>query len=215
MIDSKKYLDIGFQFHGHKCPAMPLGLKAGSIAMNKLDVERSQAGELYTILDLGDFHCATCFADGVQVITGCTYGKGNISRSHKGKFSLTLIDQKNRKGVKVTPSGKWLKQAFQSEFMELRKKGIPPQEISSEIADPLIEKVLNISDDNFSVEIIPDINIKVPPHIWEKDLCEECGELTVAEYGHYLDGKFLCKDCAEMSEGIFGKRRGPIIIKNT
>jgi len=212
MINPREYLEMGFKFHGHKCPAMPLGLKAASIAMNTLNVERSQAGELYTILDLGDFHCATCFADGVQIITGCTYGKGNISRSHKGKFSLTLIDRKNGRGVKVIPSGEWLKQAFQSDFMEQRKKGIPPQNISTEITNPLIEKVLNSSNDQFKVELLPKINIEIPPHIWDKDLCEECGELTVAEYGHYINGKFLCKDCARMTDNILGGPRGPKIV---
>jgi len=212
MINPREYLEMGFKFHGHKCPAMPLGLKAASIAMNTLNVERSQAGELYTILDLGDFHCATCFADGVQIITGCTYGKGNISRSHKGKFSLTLIDRKNGRGVKVIPSGEWLKQAFQSDFMEQRKKGIPPQNISFEITDPLIEKVLNSSNDQFKVELLPEINIEIPPHIWDKDLCEKCGELTVAEYGHYINGKFLCKDCVGMTENILGRVRGPKIV---
>ena len=212
MIKVIDYLEMGFKFHGHKCPAMPLGLKAASIAMNTLNVERSQAGELYTILDLGDFHCATCFADGVQIITGCTYGKGNISRSHKGKFSLTLIDRKNGKGVKIIPSGKWLKQAFQSEFMELRKKGIPPQQISPEIADPLIEKVLNAPEDLFKVELFPKINIEIPPHIWDKDICEKCGELTVAEYAHYINGQFLCKDCARMTKGILGISRKPTIV---
>lgn len=215
MVDPKEYLEIGFKFHGHKCPAMPLGLKAASVAMNNLRVKRSQAGELFTILDLGEYHCATCFADGVQVLTGCTYGKGNITRSHKGKFSLTLVDRKNGKAIKVTPIGSWLKMAFQSKFMEERKKGIPPQNISSEIADPLIEKVLSMPPEKqFIVQQLDNYNVNVPPHLWDKQLCEECGELTVAEYAHYIDGKYLCPDCAKISIDVFGNRRGPQIVRN-
>ena len=38
----KDYLEVGLRFHGHKCPAMPLGLRAGLAAMKALGVERSQ-----------------------------------------------------------------------------------------------------------------------------------------------------------------------------
>ena len=41
MINAKDYFNVGLQFHGHKCPAMPLGLRAGAAAMNALGVERS------------------------------------------------------------------------------------------------------------------------------------------------------------------------------
>ena len=46
--------------------------------MNQLGVARAQNKELLAIVELGDDHCAHCFADGVQMITGCTFGKGNI-----------------------------------------------------------------------------------------------------------------------------------------
>ena len=34
MINPKEYLTAGQQLHGHKCPAMPLGLRAGAAAMD-------------------------------------------------------------------------------------------------------------------------------------------------------------------------------------
>jgi hypothetical protein len=30
------------------------------------------------LVEIDRNHCSTCFADGVQVATGCTFGKGNI-----------------------------------------------------------------------------------------------------------------------------------------
>ncbi len=41
MIDPREFLEAGLTLHGHKCPAMPQGLRAGAIAMNHLGVERS------------------------------------------------------------------------------------------------------------------------------------------------------------------------------
>ncbi len=73
MIDAREFLKAGQLLHGHKCPAMPLGLRAGAAAMNALAVARAKDKDLVAILELGDDHCAYCFADGVQMITGCTF----------------------------------------------------------------------------------------------------------------------------------------------
>ncbi len=44
MVNPKDFLDAGLQLHGHKCPAMPMGLRAGAAAMNALNVERAKDG---------------------------------------------------------------------------------------------------------------------------------------------------------------------------
>ena len=94
MVNAKERLKIGQKFHGRKCPEMPNGLRVAEAAMNKLGVERTGDSFLHAIVELGENHCATCFADGVQVITGCIFGKGKIERIHKRKWGLTLIDKR-------------------------------------------------------------------------------------------------------------------------
>ena len=103
MTDAKKYLEAGLTFHGHKCPAMPMGLRVGAAAMNALGVERARDGQLVALVEIGDAHCATCFADGVQMITGCTFGKGNIKKLNYGKWGVTLVDKKSGRAVRVAP----------------------------------------------------------------------------------------------------------------
>ncbi len=93
MINPKEYLEAGFKLHGHKCPAMPLGLRVGAAAMNALGVEHATDGQLLALVELGDAHCSHCFADGIQVVTGCTFGKDNIKQLGYGKFGLTLFDK--------------------------------------------------------------------------------------------------------------------------
>ena len=104
MINPRDFLDAGLQFHGHKCPAMPMGLRAGAAAMNALGVERAKDGELMALVELGDHHCATCFADGIQMVTGRTFGKGNIKKLHYGKWGLILVDQRSMRSVGVVPT---------------------------------------------------------------------------------------------------------------
>jgi formylmethanofuran dehydrogenase subunit E len=40
-------------FHGHKCPAMPLGYRAAQAAMRALGVERAEDKELHVIAETG------------------------------------------------------------------------------------------------------------------------------------------------------------------
>ena len=77
MIEAKDFYDHGLALHGHKCPAMPMVLRVGAAALNALGVERAADGQRPALVELGEDHCATCFADGVQMVTGCTFGKSH------------------------------------------------------------------------------------------------------------------------------------------
>ena len=96
----KELLEAGIKFHGHKCPAMPLGLRAGLTAMKKLGVVHASNKELYCFLETGPSHAMMCFGDGVQVATGCTYGKGNIEKLNYSKTAIILIDVKTKRAIR-------------------------------------------------------------------------------------------------------------------
>ena len=53
MLDPKNFMEVGLAFHGHKCPAMPLGLRAAVAAMNALDAGRAKDKELHNISETG------------------------------------------------------------------------------------------------------------------------------------------------------------------
>ncbi len=198
MINAKDWLEFGQKFHGHKCPAMPNGLRVAAAAMNALGVERTGDSALHAFLDLGEKHCATCFADGVQVITGCTFGKGNISKTHKGKWALTLIDKKTNRAVRVTPKAQALLSNKKTEFFtKYRMVGVPPTQVPDEVVQPLVEKVMNAPE-----EMMMDIS-EVFTYEWPKEkhsfdgfVCEECGEMVVEKYGRVKGDKKVCIDCA-------------------
>ena len=212
ITNPKDYLELGFKFHGHKCPAMPLGLKIGSIAMNILGVNRSQASELFGITENGNFHYTTCFNDGLQVITGCTFGKDNLIKSNKGKFGFTLVDRKTGRAVRITPKGEILKKSLDSKFMEIRKSGVPPQDIPAKIVDPLIENIMKMLDTQLAnISQIFTLDIKVPSHLYEKHICENCGELVVASYINYRNGKILCGDCSGLKANLLGEYQPTIV----
>ncbi len=198
MTNPKEWLEFGQKFHGHKCPAMPNGLRVAAAAMNALGVERTGDKALHAFVDLGENHCATCFGDGIQVMTGCTLGKGNISKTHKGKWALTLIDKKNNRAVRVTPKAEAMLANKKTEFFkEYREKGVPPTQVPDKVVEPLVQNVMNAPD-----EQIMDIS-EVFEYQWNNQsdsfnsfVCEECGEMTVMEYGRVKGDKKVCMDCA-------------------
>jgi len=204
MVDPKKWLEFGQKFHGHKCPAMPMGLRVAAAAMNKLGVDRAPDGQLMALVDLGEDHCATCFADGVQVITGCTFGKGTIKKTHKGKWTLTLIDKKNQKAVRVNPKGTVMAKNKESVFIkDFRAKGIPASQVPESVAEPLVQAVMTPPDEEILdiSEVFP-YQYKDNPHTFNGFICESCGEMVVEKYGRVHGEMKLCQDCyAKIAEG--------------
>ena len=190
---------VGLALHGHKCPAMPLGLRAGLAAMEVLGVQHAPDGQLIALVETDRNHCSTCFADGVQVSTGCTFGKGNIRSLGYGKFALTLIDNKTGRSVRVVVTPEAMRRSQESEFIKHRKQGEPASQIDSALVEPLIEQVLaEKTEVLFTVE--PVIEMKLPPmapHAFDTILCAECGEVTVERYARVNHGKIVCIPCSE------------------
>jgi len=198
MINPKEWLEFGQKFHGHKCPAMPNGLRVGAAAMNKLGVERTGDGNLHAIIETGENHCATCFGDGVQVITGCTFGKGNIEKNPMGKWGLTLIDKKTNRAVRVVPKAESMMHSKYSSFIQdYRKKGVPPTKVPAEVVEPLVKQVMDTPDDELlNISDVFDYEWTEPKHSYDTFICEECGEFTIMEYGRLKYGKKVCMACA-------------------
>ena len=44
--------------HGHRCPAMPMGLRAGLAALEALGVQRAADGQLTALVEIDRDHCA-------------------------------------------------------------------------------------------------------------------------------------------------------------
>jgi formylmethanofuran dehydrogenase subunit E len=199
MTNAKTYYEDGLKLHGHKCPAMPLGLRAGAAAMNKLGLEHASDGQVLALVEIGEAHCATCFADGVQTITGCTFGKGNIKRLDYGKWGVTLVDKKGQKAVRVVPRAETMQATKATEFFHsYRMKGIPASRVPAEVVEPLVEKVLSAPEENLlQVSDVFAYPYQEPPHSFNSFVCDECGEMVVEEYGRIKGDKKVCIPCQQ------------------
>jgi formylmethanofuran dehydrogenase subunit E len=199
MIDPSEYLTAGQLLHGHKCPAMPLGLRAGAAAMNALGVDRAQNKELLAILELGDDHCSHCFGDGVQMVTGCTFGKGNIRKAGHGKFGLTLIDRKTGRSVRVVPRAEAQLAARQTPFFhDYRMKGVPASQVPPGVVEPLIQGVMQAPQDKIlALGEIRTVAVVPKEETFDAFACQRCGEMVIEAYGRIVGEQRVCIPCQE------------------
>jgi formylmethanofuran dehydrogenase subunit E len=203
MKEFKEYLDVALEFHGHRCPAMPMGLRAGLAAMKTLGVERSQDKELFVEAETGKGHAAGCFLDGIMTVTGCTYGKANIQKLYYNKMAFTLTDAKTGRSVRVSLKPEFFEKALNSPFVQERKKGVPPQDIPAAITDPLVQRVLGLSESEFlDVSDIFQKDLKKGSPNFNVKRCAKCGEAVFTDkLIAATDGRLMCIPCAEKEKG--------------
>ena len=202
MKEFKKYYDTAMKFHGHKCPAMPMGLRAGLAAMKALGVERSKDKELIVESETGKGHAAGCFLDGIMTATGCTYGKANIRKLYYNKMAFTLIDAGTGSSVRVSLKPDFFEAALNSPFVQERKKGVLPQDIAKEITDPIVERVLSIPEEDFlDIGETKQLDVKAKKGLFEAGRCERCGEMTfINKLRITEDGRQVCIPCSGYDE---------------
>jgi len=196
-VVDRSLLEMGIAFHGHKCPAMPLGIRVGLAAMKALDVERASNKELYCVCETGDAHATMCFVDGVQVATGCTFGKANIEKLGYQKNAITLIEVKTKRAVRVALKPEFQKKGLASEFVRLRSQGVEPKDIAPEVVDPLIERIWTLADEEMLVMgEVHQVEWHPKKGTFEWAECAKCGEVTFAHGLRVLSGKHLCIPCS-------------------
>lgn len=201
MVSLDELYQAGLVLHGHKCPAMPMGLRAGLAALEALGVNRATDGQLTALVEIDRDHCATCYADGVQIATGCTFGKGNIQKLGYGKFALTLIDNKTGHSVRVVTRPETIRRSQESSFIQKRKQGVPASQIEAALVEPLIEHILGVPAE--TLFLIEEVQQGQPPaahpHDFNTVICAECGEVVVERYARVKQGKIVCIPCAQNS----------------
>ena len=84
-------------FHGHLCPGLSIGYRAAKAGLEWLAENRSADEELVAIVEND-----ACGCDAVQVLTGCTFGKGNFIFKDHGKQVFTFFGRKSGKAVRVS-----------------------------------------------------------------------------------------------------------------
>jgi formylmethanofuran dehydrogenase subunit E len=183
-------------FHGHVCPGLALGFQAAQILMKRLGVRKAPDEELLAIAETD-----ACGADAIQVMTGCTFGKGNFIFKNYGKHAFSLLDRKKGRAIRASlrPGALNMDPGQISLSEKIRKEEASPEEIARfrQIQEEWTRTILQADPESlFKVEeIFPDIPPKAM--IMESGTCDFCGEPVKIDLLRKINGKRMCIPCAK------------------
>ena len=157
-------------FHGHECGGLTIGYKASLYAAQRVGLEFSDDEQVVCISEND-----ACGVDAIQVMLGCSIGKGNLLFHMRGKQAFSFYNRKNGKSIRLVlkprPAGMGKEESF------AYYQGCKPEEM-------------------FEVK---DTTISLPEKakLFDSYVCDCCGETTGANWIRLADGKKLCLDCYE------------------
>ena len=181
-------------FHGHICPGLAIGYRAARAGLDWFEEHRSVDEELVAIVETD-----SCSTDAIQVLTGCTFGKGNLVFKDHGKHVFTLLGRQSGDGVRVSmkPGGITLDKRHNELFQKIKAESAS-EEDQKEFLELHRQKSLDILkkplEDLFSIESAQE-TLPAKAKIEPSEPCEECGEPTMRSKLVNNEGRSVCKDC--------------------
>ncbi len=193
--------DWAYEFHGHKCPFMPIGYRMGALALQRLGVPRCQDHEMRVFSEMGIGHPQTCMMDGLQAATGATFGKGMLEKLYYGKVAA-IFWYAEKGAVRIALTNSFADKMAAYEFFKYRKQGVEPSKIPAAVSDEVIALVLNATDEElFKVTPLQDLQYTPVKGSFNKAKCEMCGEYVFERYLRRKDGKVVCIPCSGREPG--------------
>lgn len=184
------------KFHGHSCPGLALGYKVAITALEELEVNGKAYDEELVCIVEND----SCAVDAIQVITGCTFGKGNLIFRDYGKQVYTFLNRKNNKVVRISVEFEFKESDEEKMLWQRFMQGDRSQEVVEFIEKrkaQKIKQILEAKKDEILKISYPRI---IPPkeaRIFKSLRCENCGEKVAEVKARLLKGKILCIPCFE------------------
>lgn len=184
------------KFHGHSCPGLALGYKVAITAIEELGLNGKAHDEELVCIVEND----SCAVDAIQVITGCTFGKGNLIFRDYGKQVYTFFNRKNNKVVRVSVEFEFKESDEEKMLWQRFMQGDRSQEVVEFIEKrkaQKIKQILEAKKDEILKITYPRI---IPPkeaRIFKSLRCENCGEKVAEVKARLLKGKILCIPCFE------------------
>lgn len=190
-----KTFDDVVKFHGHACPGLAFGYRVALAALKEMDMENiSEDEELIAIVEND-----SCAVDAIQVLTGCTFGKGNLIFKDYGKQVYTFIKRPSADAVRISVDFTPPEETDEERKMWKRySEGDRSEEVLKAVhsrKDKKLKAILNASDSE--VLKIEKKKMPLPPEarIYQSVRCSMCGEKVAEPKARLKGGKIVCIPC--------------------
>lgn len=158
------------RFHGHSCGGLTIGYKAALYAIGLLNLTFSEDEQVVCIAEND-----ACGVDAIQVMLGCSVGKGNLLFHMTGKQAFSVYNRNTGESVRLI----------------LKPK---PAHITRETSFDYYQSLA--PEELFDVKAAA-IPLPGEARRFASYVCEGCGEITGANWIRLMDDKKLCVDCYE------------------
>jgi len=196
--DLPRLLTMSGLLHGHFCPFLSIGVKASVRALKELGASSTGMEEVIAIVETN-----SCFSDGVQFVTGCSFGNNALVYRDFGKTAFTLAKRTGEAlRVTVKADSRFLEEhepqaaeLFQKVVVERRGTEAERRSLG-DLWRQASFKMLAVPDDElFDVNRV---TAKVPAYsrIFASVKCSLCGESVMEPRARIRDGKPVCIPCS-------------------
>jgi len=185
--------------HGHVCPFLALGVKAGAHALDRIGAASSGMEDVVAVVETN-----SCFSDGIQFSTGCTFGNNALIYRDYGKTAVTVAER-GGDAVRILVREDVMED-LDPEASELFEKVVKDREATAEEEERFGELWTDAAFDALQKPVhevfeVEEVEPGVPEYapIHEDARCDECGETVMAAKTVQREGRTLCRDCAGAS----------------
>ncbi len=190
-----KTYDEVVAFHGHSCPGLALGYRV-SLRVLKEWGKPSADEEIVAIVENN-----SCAVDAVQVMTGCTFGKGNLVFRDYGKQVYTFINRPSGRSMRISVDWKKPEETPDEKAMwESYMKGERSDKVVKFVHDRRSAKIRHILEaDEKELMTLTGGREELPPEaeVYKSLRCEACGEKMMEPRARIKDGRTVCIPCFE------------------
>lgn len=181
-------------FHGHVCGGLAIGYVAAMAGLDWLREKRALDEELVAVVETD-----ACCVDAIQVITGCTFGKGNLIYKDYGKMGFTFFNRRTGQGVRLAmkPHSLRINDRQIELYQKMRDNRITDTEkveLETLGKQRTIEILETRSEDLFFITPV-DTGMPDKARIDPSTPCTRCGEPTMASKLETIDGQVVCRGC--------------------
>jgi formylmethanofuran dehydrogenase subunit E len=197
MTHSIKSYKAAIAFHGHSCPGLALGYRAAEYALQHLRADRSEDEDLVVIVEND-----ACGVDAIQVVAGCSIGKGNLIFQDFGKHAYTFIDRKSNRAIRLVQRPEPVIRRIDPDASALRERVMSGPATPAEQKEfherqaHVIDTILTMPIDELFIArgVKPEIPVKAK--IFTSVQCASCGEMVAEHRARVRKGTFVCIPCA-------------------
>ncbi len=148
-MSAEKYVGIEVlgRLHGHICPGLAIGYRAGLIARREFGIGSGKDHEILVVIEEN-----SCCEDAIQLTTTCSWHRGNILFQKVGSYVFIFYDHTAGKSLQLNLKPEYLTLTSQVHKLKekvIRKQATPEEEkIFLEEAGKYVSRVLQAKEED-------------------------------------------------------------------